>query len=44
MEVTQILTRWPEDQQRERRWFSLSQAAMAVHEPDLSMLLLRLET
>jgi len=33
--VTQELRDWKERKQRERRWFSLSEAARAVDEPDL---------
>jgi 8-oxo-dGTP pyrophosphatase MutT (NUDIX family) len=44
LHVHKLLSNWPERKQRDRRWFTLSQAAMAVDEPDLSALLLRLST
>lgn len=37
--VTQELTVWKEQRQRERRWFSLAEAAAAVDEPDLRELI-----
>ncbi|MFL9842598.1 DUF47 family protein [Sphingomonas sp. ST-64] len=37
--VTAELTRWKEQSQRERRWFTLADAADAVDEPDLSDLI-----
>jgi predicted phosphate transport protein (TIGR00153 family) len=37
--VTRELDSWAEQHQRERRWFTLSEAANAVIEPDLSELL-----
>ncbi|HEX2943136.1 MAG TPA: NUDIX hydrolase [Rhodopila sp.] len=42
MHVTQVLDAWPERGQRERRWFTLSQAAFEVEEGELVTLLLRL--
>ena len=44
MHVERILEDWPERHQRERRWFTLAQAAMAVEEGDLITLLLQLAT
>jgi 8-oxo-dGTP pyrophosphatase MutT (NUDIX family) len=40
--VTQELDDWPEHHQRERRWLTVAEAAMAVDEGDLVTLLLRL--
>lgn len=40
--VSVILESWPEQEQRERRWFTLAQAAMLVDEPALMAMLLRL--
>ena len=37
--VSEELTEWKEKAQRERRWFSLAEAAAAVDEPDLSDLI-----
>lgn len=37
--VTQELSTWKESAERERRWFSLSEAADAVEEPDLADLI-----
>ena len=37
--VTSELARWKEQDQRERRWMSLSEAADLVHEPDLAALI-----
>jgi 8-oxo-dGTP pyrophosphatase MutT (NUDIX family) len=42
MRVEQLLDNWPERRQRERQWFTLAQAAMAVEEGELVTLLLRL--
>ena len=42
MRVEQELDDWPERGQRRREWFTLGQAAMAVDEGDLVVLLLRL--
>ena len=37
--VTEELTEWPEQTQRERRWFPLAEATKAVDEPDLRVLM-----
>jgi uncharacterized protein len=37
--VTEELTEWEEDGERERRWFALSEAAEAVDEPELQQIL-----
>jgi uncharacterized protein len=37
--VTDELAEWEEDDERERRWFTLREAAEAVHEPDLQQLI-----
>lgn len=42
MRVDRLLDDWPERKQRKRQWFTLAQAAMAVEEGDLVILLLRL--
>ncbi|MFD1704184.1 NUDIX hydrolase [Methylopila henanensis] len=42
LRVTEELADWPEKDERERRWFSLPDAAAAVIEPDLSALILAL--
>jgi len=42
MRVERLLDDWPERKERERRWFTLAQAAMAVEEGELVTLLLRL--
>lgn len=42
MRVARLLDDWPERVQRRREWFSLTQAAMAVEEGELALLLLRL--
>ena len=42
MRVERQLEQWPEQGQRETRWLTLGQAAMAVDEGDLVTLLLRL--
>lgn len=39
--VTRHLTQWPEQGQRELRWFSLADAAQAVDEPDLQDIIAR---
>ncbi|MBV8459003.1 MAG: NUDIX hydrolase [Acetobacteraceae bacterium] len=44
LHVHKLLSDWPERKQRERRWFTLSQAAETVAEPELITLLLRLST
>ena len=43
MRVDKLLDDWPEREQRQREWFTLSQAAMVVDEGDLVTLLLRLD-
>jgi ADP-ribose pyrophosphatase YjhB (NUDIX family) len=35
LEVTEELQRWPEMEQRERRWLALDEAAETVREPEL---------
>ncbi|MBL6455997.1 NUDIX hydrolase [Belnapia sp. T6] len=40
--VEEMLEDWPERAERERRWFSLPQAAAAVEEGELGTLMLRL--
>ena len=42
MRVAELLEDWPERAERQRRWFTLAEAAGAVREPDLTALLLRL--
>jgi len=42
MHVEHLMEDWPERHQRERKWFTLAQAAMAVEEGDLIALLLQL--
>ena len=42
LRVDRLLKRWPEKKERKRLWFTLAQAAMAVEEGDLVILLLRL--
>ncbi len=42
MRVDRLLDDWPERGQRTREWFTLAQAAMAVEEGELVVLLLRL--
>ena len=42
LRVARLLDDWPERRQRERRWFTLAEAAMAVEEGGLVTLLLRL--
>ena len=37
--VTDELSEWEEDDERERRWFSLAEAADAVEEPDLKQVI-----
>jgi len=39
MRVAELLDDWPERAERQRRWFTLSEAADAVEEPDLAQLL-----
>ena len=40
--VARLLDDWPERAQRQRRWFTLAEAAGVVKEADLTALLLRL--
>ena len=42
LEVTEELTSWPEDDQRQRSWFTPIDAAAAVEEPELQHLLRQL--
>ena len=42
LRVETVLDDWPERKQRQRQWFTLAQAALAVDEGDLATLLLRL--
>ena len=35
MQLDKILKRWPEKQERKRRWMLLHDAALSVHEPEL---------
>jgi 8-oxo-dGTP pyrophosphatase MutT (NUDIX family) len=41
LRVERLLDDWPERRERERRWFTLVDAAAAVEEADLAALLLR---
>ncbi len=43
LEVEQELANWPEQGQRQRRWFSLAEAAAAVRSKELSALIVALE-
>jgi 8-oxo-dGTP pyrophosphatase MutT (NUDIX family) len=43
LEVQQELDTWPECERRQRAWFTLSDAAAAVREPELRSLLLQLK-
>jgi predicted phosphate transport protein (TIGR00153 family) len=43
LSVTGELPEWPEQHEREVRWFSLAQAAAAVEEPDLKILIARFQ-
>jgi hypothetical protein len=43
LEVREELDTWPESGQRQRAWFTLSDAAAAVQEPELRTLLLQLQ-
>ena len=43
LEVERLLERWPEMAERERRWFTLAEAAAAVQEGGLCSLMLGLE-
>ncbi len=42
LEVNTILQSWPEAEMRQRKWFSLPEAAAAVDQPDLRALILAL--
>jgi 8-oxo-dGTP pyrophosphatase MutT (NUDIX family) len=44
LEVREELETWPECQRRQRAWFTPSEAAAAVQEPELRDLLLQLKT
>ena len=44
MHVEHVMEDWPERHQRKRKWFTLAQAAMAVEESELAVLLLQLAT
>jgi 8-oxo-dGTP pyrophosphatase MutT (NUDIX family) len=39
MSVLEIAEQWPEMRQRERRWFAVEEAAVAVHESELACLI-----
>lgn len=39
--VERELTRWPERDQRTRRWFSIDEAALAVQSPDLAGIIVK---
>ena len=39
MDVAEVAERWPEMNQRERRWFGVEEAAVAVHESELAQLI-----
>jgi 8-oxo-dGTP pyrophosphatase MutT (NUDIX family) len=39
VDVEEELENWPEQQERQRAWFSVADAAAAVQEPDLSALI-----
>jgi predicted NUDIX family NTP pyrophosphohydrolase len=43
MRVATELDDWPEREQRQRRWFTMTEAAASVNEADLAKLLLRLQ-
>jgi 8-oxo-dGTP pyrophosphatase MutT (NUDIX family) len=43
LEVREELETWPECQRRQRAWFTLTDAAAAVHEPELRELLLQVK-
>jgi 8-oxo-dGTP pyrophosphatase MutT (NUDIX family) len=44
LEVQEELDTWPDCERRRRAWFTLSEAAEAVQEPELRALLLQLQT
>jgi 8-oxo-dGTP pyrophosphatase MutT (NUDIX family) len=39
MDVDEVADQWPEMRQRERRWFGVEEAAVAVHETELADLI-----
>ena len=41
--MKEVLETWPECERRQRAWFTLSDAAAAVHEPELRDLLLQVK-
>ena len=43
MRVTEELDEWPEQEERERRWFAREEAAAAVDEQDLAALISRFD-
>jgi len=43
MEVTEVLSTWPEAEVRERRWVSVEEAAALIHHPDLRRIVQRLK-
>jgi 8-oxo-dGTP pyrophosphatase MutT (NUDIX family) len=43
LEVSEELETWPECARRRRAWFTLAEAAEAVHEPELRALLLQIK-
>jgi hypothetical protein len=43
LEVREELETWPECQRRQRAWFTLTDAAAAVREPELRALLLQVQ-
>ena len=44
LEVTEELATWPECNERQRSWFTPSEAAAAVTEPELRVLITELQT
>ncbi len=44
LEVDILLDTWPEQEERERRWFTLTEAAAAVQEQELGNLMLGMAT
>jgi hypothetical protein len=44
LEVTEELAAWPECNERQRCWFTLSEAAAAVTEPELRVLITKPQT
>jgi 8-oxo-dGTP pyrophosphatase MutT (NUDIX family) len=44
LEVTEELAAWPECNERQRCWFTLSETAAAVTEPELRVLITELQT